>query len=328
MGYQFQPKNERTMAQSLKVQDLKVSGLDLDMYAITAASSPGPSLGEAEQYAVLAGSGITNTGSSIITGDIGSDPTGTITGFPPGVVVGTQHSADASSTQAKIDRATAYAALIAMTPDQDLSGQDLGTIGTLTAGVYEFSSSAGLTGTLTLDAQGDPNALFVFQIGTTLTTAASSSIVLANGALPGNVYWAVGSSATLGTSSTFKGDILAEVSITVTTSANVVGRLLADSGAVTLDTNIVTLANSGSAGSCVIKIREIVDRVYLVRVKNDLLNTWTEFNQANITIVDSESFLAAAPGVSSDRGAILIAGLDELADDDIVEVNYVVRGRL
>jgi hypothetical protein len=318
MGYQYQPKDALTMGQSLKVQDLSVTGLDLGLYTLTTPGSVGPSLGEAEKYAVLAGSTVTNTGSSLVTGDLGVSPGTAITGFPPGVVVGAQHSADPSAAQAQIDLLAAIADLSGRTPTQNLTGQDLGTL-TLGPGVYKYNSSAGLTGTLHLDAGGDPHAIFIFQIGSTLTTASSSIVSLDNGALAGNVYWQVGSSATLGTSSIFKGDILASASITVTTSVNVTGRLLANTAAVTLDTNVVLKANSGSLGSLVILIREPISRIYNARIKNDLTNAWIEFNSPNLTIVDSKSLVVDANG---DLGGILIAGVTALADNDMVVVKY------
>jgi hypothetical protein len=196
-----------------------------------------PSLGAASSFSVLGGSTVTNTGPSVLNGDLGVSPGSSITGFPPGLVNGTIHTTDAVAGQAQSDVTTAYNSLAGQAPDADLTGQDLGGL-TLTAGVYKFSSSAQLTGTLTLDAQGVGGAVFIFQIGSTLTTASSSLVTLINGASPCNVFWQVGSSATLGTGSTFRGNILALTSITVTTGTNVTGRALARNGGVTLDTNI------------------------------------------------------------------------------------------
>ena len=165
-----------------------------------------PSLGTAANFAVLAGSTVTNTGPTALIGDLGVSPGTAITGFPPGSRDrGTIHAGDAVAAQAEVDLTTAYNVLAGEAVDQDLTGQDLGGH-TLTPGVYHFSSSAQLTGTLTLDAQGDPNAVFVFQIGSTLTTASNSSVVLINGADACNVFWQVGSSATLGTSTHVRGE--------------------------------------------------------------------------------------------------------------------------
>jgi hypothetical protein len=194
-------------------------------------------LGTAEAFTVLGGSAVTNTGPTTVVGNLGVSPGTAITGFPPGSVTGgVIHSADAVALQAQTDVTTAYNLLAGLACDDDLTGQDLGGM-TLTPGVYCFSSSAQLTGTLTLDAGGDPDALFVFQIGSTLTTASSSSVLVINGAQPCNVYWQIGSSATLGTTTSFVGNILALTSISLTTGAQVIGRALARNGAVTMDTN-------------------------------------------------------------------------------------------
>lgn len=195
-------------------------------------------LGTATNFAILAGSGITNTGPTTIKGDIGTFPITTETGFGTITIIGTNHSGNAVTQGAKTDLVIAYndaaSRIPATTVSGDIGGQNL------IPGVYNSSSSLGITGTLTLDAQGDQNAVFIFQIGSTLTTASSSSVVLINGAKACNVFWQVGSSATLGTGSDFQGTILALTSITATTGAVVNGRLLAINGAVTLDTNIVT----------------------------------------------------------------------------------------
>jgi ice-binding like protein/putative Ig domain-containing protein/exosortase sorting signal-containing protein len=210
-----------------------------------ASAATAPSLGTAQTFAVLGGSTVTNTGSSVVTGDLGVWPGFAITGFPPGVVVGVTHAGDAVALQAQSDLVTAYNALAGQACDTDLTGQDLGGM-TLTPGVYCFSTSAQLTGTLTLDAQGSASAVFVFQIGSTLTTASSSAVRVINGGSSCNVFWQVGSSATLGTGTTFAGSILALTSITLNTSASVAGRVLARNGAVTLDTD----SASGCATIC------------------------------------------------------------------------------
>jgi hypothetical protein len=198
-------------------------------------------LGTADSFAVLAGSTVTNTGPSVVTGDLGVSPGSAVTGFPPGTVNGTIHAANAVAAQAQSDLTAAYINAAGRACQVALTGQDLGGK-TLTRAVYCFTSSAQLTGTLTLDAQGDPNAVFIFQIGSTLTTASGSNVNLINGAQSCNVFWQVGSSATLGTTTTFRGNILALTSITATTGATVDGRLLARNGAVTLDSNTVTRA--------------------------------------------------------------------------------------
>ncbi|MYR22010.1 ice-binding family protein, partial [Streptomyces sp. SID6137] len=202
-----------------------------------ALATPVP-LGTADSFAVLAGSAVTNTGPSVITGDLGVSPGTAISGFPPGLVNGAQHSADAVAAQAQTDLVTAFNDAAGQATDGALPA-DAGGL-TLVPGVYTASSTLGLTGTLTLDAQGDPNAVWVFQVGSGLTTASSSQVLLTNGASPCNVFWQVGSSATLGTDSTFVGNILALTSISATTGATIDGRALARNGAVTLDTNTIT----------------------------------------------------------------------------------------
>ena len=202
-----------------------------------AATSVG--LGTAESFAVLAGSGITNTGPTTVTGDIGTFPTTTITGSASITLIdGVNHAGDAVTQGAKTDLTTAYNNAAGQasnaTVSADLGGQ------TLVPGVYTSASTLGLTGTLTLDAAGNSDAVFIFKAGSALTTASSSQVALLNGAQACNVFWQVGSSATLGTNSTFRGTILALTSITATTGAVVDGRLLASNGAVTLDANTIT----------------------------------------------------------------------------------------
>ncbi len=204
-------------------------------------AQPTVNLGTATSFAVLAGTTITNTGSTTITGDIGVSPGSAITGFPPGVITGTSHAADAVALQAQTDLIAAYNDAAARTPATTVPGGLLGGL-TLVPGVYNSASSLDLTGTLTLDAQGDPNAVFIFQMGSALTTASNSSVVLINGTQTCSVFWQVGSSATLGTGSTFQGTIIALTSITANTGVVVNGRLLARNGAVTLDTNTITVS--------------------------------------------------------------------------------------
>ncbi len=221
------------------------------------------SLGTADSFAILAGSGITIGGAvntSTITGDIGSFSTPTITGIGNAVLNGTNHAGDTTTQSAKTDLGTAYTAA-SQTPSTNLPAGD-NQLGSqiLTPGVYDFggASTANLTGTLTLDAQGNPNAVFIFKASSTLVTAASSVVSLIGGAQACNVFWQVGSSATLGAASTFKGNILASVSATLGTTANVEGRVLVQSGAVSLTgSNVITKATcvgtppppSGSTGA-------------------------------------------------------------------------------
>ena len=210
-------------------------------FAVSAAIPP-TVLGTAQGFLVLGGSAVTNTGPTIVTGgSLGVSPGTAITGFPPGIVVapGAIHAADAAAAQAQSDVTTAYNTLAGQARTATLTGQDLGGK-VLTQGVYFYATSAQLTGQLTLDAQGDAGAVFVFQIGSTLTTASNASVLLVNGASPCNVYWQVGSSATLGTSTRFVGNILALTSIALNTGTSVSGRALARNGATTLNTNTFT----------------------------------------------------------------------------------------
>jgi hypothetical protein len=202
-----------------------------------AAVTPVP-LGTAAPFVVLAGAGITNTGPTTLNGDLGTFPTTSVSGAGSMTITGTNHGGDAVTQGAKNALVTAYNSAAGQTPATpiaaDLAGQ------TLAPGVYNSASSIGLTGALTLDGGGNPQAVFVFQAGSTLTTASASTVTLVNGAQACNVFWQVGSSATLGTGSQFRGSILALTSITVTTGATVEGRVLARNGAVTLDTNTIT----------------------------------------------------------------------------------------
>lgn len=204
-----------------------------------APAKAGSLLGTANDFGVLGGSTVTNTGPSVIMQSLGVNAGSSATGFSPGIVNGTIFTSDAVAAQAQLDNASAYNYLAKLSPTKELTGVDLGGL-TLTPGVYSFSSSAQLTGKLTLDNLGDPNALFVFQIGSTLTTASNSSVVTTNGEAP-NVFFQIGSSATLGTGTQFMGNILALTSITLTTGVNIeCGRALAQNGAVTMDTNKVS----------------------------------------------------------------------------------------
>jgi hypothetical protein len=198
-------------------------------------------LGTAGSFVALGGSTVTNTGPSVLNGDLGVAPGTALVGFGlPAVVNGATHANDGVAQQAKLDLTTAYnvAAGQPVAPADDLSGTNLGSR-TLTAGAYRYTSSAQLTGALTLDAQGNPNAQFVFEIGSTLTTASASSVLMVNGASPCNVYWQVGSSATLDTTTAFQGNVMANVDISLNNGATVMGRLLARTGQISLINNVL-----------------------------------------------------------------------------------------
>jgi hypothetical protein len=226
----------------MKSRNVRLFFLSLLLFPLLGLSAYANSvnLGTAGSFGVLAGSTVTNTGSSVIAGNVGVWPGTAITGFPPGIVTGgTLHGGDSVAQTAQNDLTTAFNTAAGMTPTATLTGQDLGGM-TLTPGVYFFSSSAQLTGTLTLNTLGNPNAVFVFQIGSTLTTASNSAVVFTSSLTDKNVFWQVGSSATLGTTTAFTGNIIALTSITLNTGATIgCGSALAINGAVTLDSNVI-----------------------------------------------------------------------------------------
>jgi type VI secretion system secreted protein VgrG len=220
---------------------LALLGLAVRGASPAAASTP-VGLGTAASFAVIAGSTVTNTGPSVISGDVGVSSGSSITGFPPGIVnaPATQHIADAVVIGAQNDVTTAYNTAAGETPVTTVATELAGT--TLQPGIYASGGAIALNGTVTLDNSTDPNALFVFQSASTLITGSGSSVAFTDSAHPDcNVYWQVSSSATLGTDSAFAGTVLASASITAETGATVIGRLLAGTGAVTLDTNTITV---------------------------------------------------------------------------------------
>jgi serine protease AprX len=208
---------------------------------------PPVGLGSAGAFAVLAGSTVTNTGPSTLNGDLGLSPGTAVTGFPPGTVYGSTQAANAAALQAKSDLTTAYDDAAGRTPPA-AAPMDLGGL-TLDPGVYKSGSSLAVTGDLALDAHGDPSAVFVFQAGSTLITASSSRVRLVNGAQPCNVFWQVGSSATLGTSTDFSGNILALTSISMNDGVRLNGRALARNGAVTLINDTITAPHCATAAA-------------------------------------------------------------------------------
>jgi hypothetical protein len=206
----------------------------------TGACSLAPvALRSAAGFVVLAGSTVTSTGPTSITGDVGVSPGTAVTGFPPGTIVGTLHAGDPAAAQAIADLTTAYddaagRTLCPVTVAGNLGGQ------TLAPGLYKSTSDLAITsGDLTLDAQGDGDAVFIFQMASTLTTTAGRQVILTNGAKSANVFWQVGSSATLGTTSAFQGTIMADQAITLETGATLNGRALARIAAVALDGNTI-----------------------------------------------------------------------------------------
>jgi Ice-binding-like len=218
---------------------LAIGVLDLKPPIANAQGQPPVDLGTADSFAVLGGQGVTNTGPTVVDGDLGTSPNPAVTGFPPGTVNGTIHAADAVALQAQNDLTTAYNDAAGRTPVTTIATELGGK--TLTPGVYNSGSGTfQITGTLTVDAQGDPNGVFIFQMASTLITASSSNVGLLGGAQACSVFWQVGSSATLGTDSTFTGNILALTSSEVQTGVTVDGRVLARNASVTLDDDTIT----------------------------------------------------------------------------------------
>ncbi len=211
-----------------------------------------PPLGNAQSFAVLGGTAITATGPAVISGNVGVSPGSAVTGFPPAIVQNGQIYSGVGSLAgpAKVDARIAYNNLAGQVcpSSNNLTGNILGqTPGflSLNPGVYCFNTSAQLNAILTLNDGGDPNAIFIFQIGTTLTTASSSSVIMSSGGRGTNVWWQVGTSATIGTSTTFRGHIIADTSITLTTSASTTGRVFALDGAATIDSTQVDALPTG-----------------------------------------------------------------------------------
>lgn len=206
-----------------------------------AGSQLSVALGGAGAFVILSGSTVTSTGLTSLTGDLGVSPGTAVTGFPPGTMTGTTHAGNATSATAMTDLTTAYNDAAGRTLSPVTVAGNLGGL-TLPPGLYKSTSSLSISsGDLTLDAQGDANAVFIFQMASTLTTAAGRSVILAGGAKSSNVFWQVGSSATLGTTTTFKGTIMADQSITLSNGAALNGRALARIGAVSLAANAVVM---------------------------------------------------------------------------------------
>jgi hypothetical protein len=201
-------------------------------------------LGTATSFSVLASSTVTNTGPSIVHGDLGVSTGTAVTGFPPGLVLGTTHTGtDGVGAQAKSDMIAAYNTAAGSGPVNNVATELAGT--SLPGGVYR-SDTLGLTGTLTLN--GDSSTVWIFQAGSTLITASNSSVKFTGGANACNVFWQIGSSATLGAGTAFAGTVLAHDSISANTGANVEGRLFAQTGAVTLDTNDISAPDCDTSG--------------------------------------------------------------------------------
>ena len=224
----------------------RLAGIALAMivvFVLPAAARAAPvDLATAGPFVVLGGTKVTNVGPSVLNGNLGISPGTELEGFGlPAVINGSTHATDEVAAKAQLDLTTAYdvAAGQPVLPVNDLSGTNLGER-ILAPGTYRYNAAALLTGALTLDAEGDPNAEFVFKIGSQLTTESASSVLLVNGASPCNVYWQVGSSADLGTTTAFQGNLMALTSISLKNGATVLGRMLARNGQVSLINNVLT----------------------------------------------------------------------------------------
>jgi hypothetical protein len=246
--------SRRTRSGSLAVASLAVaavaaSGLGAALLAPASAfaATATVGLGTAASYSVLAGQGVTNTGPTTLSADLGTSPAAAVTGFPPGVVAGATHAADAVAGQAQSDLTTAYDDAAGRPSSAAVPADLVGS--TLTPGVYTAAGPLGLTGTVTLDAQGDPSAVFVIQAPSSLTTGSGSRVSLVDGAQACNVFWQVSSSASLGTGSGFAGTVLALTSVSVGTGATVDGRVLARDGSVTLDDDAFISSTCGTTTS-------------------------------------------------------------------------------
>jgi hypothetical protein len=213
-----------------------------------AAAAP-INLATASPFVVLGGQAVTNVGPSVLNGALGVSPGTALSGFNAATVNGATHDNDAVAGQAQSDLTAAYVVAASEPVTTNLTGTDLGTLLPLAPGVYKFDSSAQLTGALTLDGQNDPNAQFVFQVGSDLTTASASSVNLIRGASPCRVFWQVTSSATLGTTTAFQGNILALTSISLNNAATVQGRLLARNGQISLINNVINGSMCGTSST-------------------------------------------------------------------------------
>ena len=231
-------RSSRQMIRRCAAVTCMAFGATLLLPPLWAAAAEAPiDLGTATSFAVLSGAGITNTGPTTITGDVGTHPTDSETGFDDVTLIGANHPGGPVAQQAKTDLNTAYVTAAGRGPATDVE-TELGGL-TLTPGVYG-NETLGITGTLTLNTLGDPNAVFIFQAGSTLITASSSHVIVLGGGTACNVFWQIGSSATLGTDSDLIGTVMASAAITAGTRATVQGRLLAQTESVTLDTNTIT----------------------------------------------------------------------------------------
>jgi hypothetical protein len=293
------------------------------------AQAPVP-LGTADPFAILAGTAVTNSGGTVVNGDLGVSPGISVSGFPPGVVNGTTHPGDASAAQAQLDLAAAYASAagqgVTSTIPAELGGS------TLPPGVYDSDTGAfDVTGTLTLDGQSDGNAIFIFKTTTGLGTGAGSQIKLIKSAQSCNVFWQVGSSATLGSGSIFRGNVLALNDVASSPGASVDGRLMARNGAVTLDAGLITAPHCDAAKP-VVKVTAVPKRCTSHNFKarfdvSDALGVTTEVSVDGAAVKHStkKSFTAAinAKGVVAGSHTIKVVSRDAADNARVKKVRFV-----
>jgi len=280
--------------------------IGLGPLAAGASASPAPvGLGTAAGFAVLGGATVTSAGVSTLNGDLGVSPGTAATGFPPGKINGTLHAGDDVAAQAHADLATAYADAASRSPAIPITG-DLGGL-SLTPGVYAAGAALTLAGTLTLDAQGDPNAVFILQAGSTLGTGAGSQVTLAGGAQACNVFWQVGSSATLGASSELAGTILTSTSISIGDGVNIDGRALARDGAVTLINDTITASQcSGTLSNTAPPITPFSLRLTgLTQTVNTAVGAW---NVTDATASNAGYSITVAASTPTINGSAAAAG--------------------
>jgi hypothetical protein len=278
----------------------------------------------ADNFVVLAGSTVTNIGSSVINGDLGLAPGTSVTGFPAGVINCTQYVANTNATNAQTDLTAAYTNAMNQTPVSTIPTELGGT--TQVAGIYDSSAGTfSITGTLTLDAQGNDNAVFIFKTASTLITDSASNVNLINGAQACNIFWVVGSSATLGSGSNFRGNILAFSSITLNTGVNVTGRVLARNGAVTLDSNTITKAVCAVPAPVITPIPVIVTPISTPTTTPVIVTPVPVLISEPVVVATKTPTLPAtgvAPGNNTPWNIIIPAGVLSLA------ALYVARRKL
>ena len=242
--------------------------------AAPASAQTAPSLGAAQSFAVLSGTAsVTNTGPSALTGDLGTSGVAGITGFPPGTRTGALHNGDSVAAQAQLDAITAPTSALVNLQGQPCTasfGATIIGVGLLNPGVYCYTSTLGLTGTLTLDAQNNPGAVFIIKVGSSLTAGVGSSVQLINGAQPCNVFWAVTTDATVGVGATFVGNLLVGRDISANTGARLSGRALAGR-AVTLDTNTVEATVCAGAGGSTVACVDSTNNPTITTIPNQVI---------------------------------------------------------